>query len=59
MDKALVKRLERGKAPFDGLTLHLNDRPPEHMVVDLQRLVSALADRNSSMHLHGSSLTSR
>ena len=49
MDKALRKQLERGKPPFDGLALQLNERPPEQLVVDLQRLVSRLLDRRKEL----------
>ena len=49
MDKALRKQFERGKAPFDGLTLQLNERPPEQLVVGLQFLVSRLVDRRKEL----------
>jgi hypothetical protein len=49
VDKALRRQFERGKAPFDGLTLQLNVRPPEQLVADLRRLVSCLADRRKAL----------
>jgi hypothetical protein len=49
VDKALRKQFERGRAPFDGLTLQLNERLPEQLVVDLRRLVARLADRRKEL----------
>jgi hypothetical protein len=44
IDKALDVQFEQRLAPFDGLTLQLDSRPLERLLLDLQTIVSLIAD---------------
>jgi len=51
IDKALDDQFERRSAPFDGLTLQLDSRPVQRLVLDLQGIVSIVADPRKELRV--------